>query len=466
MNGAARVNARDLAIEAVHQATAIYTVDAAVDRLLDRLDWPTRCGTLLDPAAGDGAFLVRALARLPLPVDDLPATQRVRGYEFHPGAVRAARLRIADHLISRGWSCQCATAAALEIVLERDFLLDGPADGTPISTISANPPYLRASRLPDYFKLRYRSIIRRHALNDLLHAFLDKCVELVPNDGAIGMVCADRFLFNESAADLRVELGRRVGLSHLARIDVTSSFYRAKTRRRGSLPRVHPVEIVLRPSDARLRPITAEPIFPSGAAHESTGQVLGDVANVRLGPWLGPAGIFVVDEPTALLLGDADLVPAVDTDDIDPTTDRLGRPRRFAIRTLRETEPAGAVRDHLKATTVGMPPRGRKTAYWVPPETITLPLDQEGLLVPRIARRIRAIALPPGTLPINHNLNVVSRSGNASLSHIREILTCKESQDWLQHCGSRLESGYFSVSARMLRRLPVPARLQVKAEPQ
>jgi len=41
------------------------------------------------------------------------------------------------------------------------------------------------------------------------------------------------------------------------------------------------------------------------------------------------------------------------------------------------------------------------------PETITLSLDKPMLMIPRIAKRLRAIPIPAGVLPINHNLTVV-----------------------------------------------------------
>jgi hypothetical protein len=36
-------------LDELHEATALYTVSAIVNRLLDRLDWPISSGKLLDP---------------------------------------------------------------------------------------------------------------------------------------------------------------------------------------------------------------------------------------------------------------------------------------------------------------------------------------------------------------------------------------------------------------------------------
>src|SRR3546814_4595699 len=58
------------------------------------------------------------------------------------------------------------------------------------------------------------------------------------------------------------------------------------------------------------------------------------VAHVRLAPWLGSSGIFVVNEECAARLPRECLVPAVDTDDIVDGV--LGRPKRYAIMTFPE----------------------------------------------------------------------------------------------------------------------------------
>jgi hypothetical protein len=111
-------------IETIHSATAVYTAAAEIEALLDRLGWPEQVETLLDPGAGNGGFIVAALGRLLLPVNDAPgATRRVKGYEFHPGAVKEAREAVYAHLIGRGWSHLVAQEASHAIIEERDFLL-------------------------------------------------------------------------------------------------------------------------------------------------------------------------------------------------------------------------------------------------------------------------------------------------------------------------------------------------------
>jgi hypothetical protein len=333
---------RTSAIDALHAATALYTSIPVVEALLDRMGWPDADGRLLDPSAGDGSFLVSALRRIPTPAGDLEALARVQGWEMHPQAVEQARERIADLLVSRGWDEDSACRGAETIAHEGDFLTVDP-QGT-FRFVAGNPPYLRWGHLPPLLKETWSPVLPDFARGDLLHAFLDRSVAIMPEDGVVGLVTSDRWLFNATTTGLRRTIGRKAGISHLARLDAATSFYRPKTRRKNSAPRVHPVEVVLRPLGEDMLELCGRPISPDGAfdkAHE--GPVLADVATVKLAPWLGPKGIFLLGPEQARALPDADLLPAVDSDDIDPETDLLGPPTRYAIRTRRDAEPAGAV---------------------------------------------------------------------------------------------------------------------------
>lgn len=219
------------AIEALHAATALYTAEPVVDVLLDRIGWPDAAGRLVDPSAGDGMFMVRALSRLDLAPDDFHEVHRVQGWELHPGAMRSARERVQSHLISNGWSVASAHKAAQSIIHHGDFLTGGPAPGT-FRFCAGNPPYLRYGHLPEVLKDLYRPILPDFARGDLLHAFLDRCVYNMPPDGIIGFVTSDRIWVNDTAANLRKQLGHKVGIDHISRLDPSSSFYMPKTRYR------------------------------------------------------------------------------------------------------------------------------------------------------------------------------------------------------------------------------------------
>jgi hypothetical protein len=182
------------------------------------------------------------------------------------------------------------------------------------------------------------------------------------------------------------------------------------------------------------------------------GRPLGEIANIRLAPWLGPDGIFMVSDPAGFPA--ERMIPCVEPEDLDKETGELRTIRRWAIRTGRE-EPEAAVLEHLDRELHRMPPRGRQKVRWLPPEPFDskLPLDVDAVLVPRIATTLRAIPLPAGTMPVNHNLVVVSGMPAAELRRILEHPLVREQADSI---ALRLENGYHSYTATLLRALVVP----------
>lgn len=448
---------RSEAIDRLHAATAIFTAEAVVQKMLRQIGWPTPAGRLLDPSAGDGAFVVAALAQLPLAPDDLGEVARVHGWELHPQAVRAARDRVTELLMSRGWRARAAEDAAARTVTEGDFLTDAPDTGD-FQVIAGNPPFLRKQFWPGFYQDHYARVLPAHAGADLLHAFLDRCATMLRDDGVMSFVTSDRWLFNLTARELRAKLGERVGLDHVERIDETTSFYRPKYRRVGTPPRIWPVQVVFRRAAIARFPLTSAAISPDEfgqPASSPAARTLADVASVRLAPWLGPNGIFVVNASTAAAFDGHPMLPAVDTDDLDPATDLLRSPTRFALLTQRDVEPEGVVREHLLARRHLMPKRKGNRPYWMPPETITLKVDRPALLVPRIARRLRAIRMPANVLPVNHNITVIGEDGGLPLEELARVLTCEASQEWIRRHAPRLEGGFLSITTGLLRRLPI-----------
>lgn len=442
---------RDDDVSAIHEATALYTVEAECDALLNDLSWPASGGMLLDPGAGNGAMLLSALRRLqPCRNDPQTLAARLRGYEFHPGAADAARRNIVRYLIETGWASASATAAAARIVETRDFLLSPVPVGEASAALS-NPPWLRFAGLPPAYRAEFEAAVPAHARSDLMHAYLERMAQVIRPGGQIGAILSDRILFNAGAAALRARLGRDFAVTAIRRLDANSAFFRPKTRRKGTPPRVHPIAIVLSAGGAGPRLASAPFRFEGDATPE--GVALGDLARIQIAPWLGPDGIFTVTDPTPFQ--DATLVPVVEPEDIDPHHDRIGPVRRWAFVTEAASSPPDSVLRHLDAQLVRMPPRGRRTVRWIPPESFAhrLPLAEPAILVPRIAKTLRAIPLAPGVLATGHNLVVASGERPEVISGwLRHPVVQAQA---LQHA-PRLEGGYLSLTATFLRALVIP----------
>lgn len=439
------------AVDAIHIGTAIYTAAPEIETLLDHLDWPRKGSRLLDPGAGNGGFVVAALARLDLEKDDLhAAATAVHGYEFHPAACESARRAVTDHLVRRGWTDGCARRTA-ELVIERvDFLLDEIPHGI-WDVIAANPPYWRYANLPETYREAFDATVAHHARADLLYAYLQRAADVIADGGRMGLVTADRWLLNAGSSTLRSLLGTRWSVAHASRLDTRSAFYRPKAKGRGTPARVHPVSLVL-VSDGQGRVLEAEP-FRIDPVPDVDGPLLGDLVTIRLAPWLGPDGIFLLDDPAGL--PEEHLVPCFRPEDI--SEGREPAPGAWAILTSQD-EPPTAILEHLDARLHLMPKRGRQRIRWLPPETFhgRLPLRHDALIIPRISRSLRTVRLPAGTMPVNHNLVVASGSDPRHLERVLDDPRVRAQADAL---ALPLESGYRSYTTTLLRTLRVPREL-------
>lgn len=450
---------RTRAVEKLHAATAIYTREPIARELLEGLAWPRSGGCLVDTSCGDGAFIVAALSRLLAfgQVDDRDLAAHLSGWEIHPGAAEQARERVARLLVDTGRAPKRAAGIAARVVRCGDFITEGPRRAS-FDAVVGNPPYLRFLNVPEPLRGEYRGIVPPHARADLLHSFIDRSARLLGERGELAMVTADRWLFNEGAAQLREIVGERFGLARLRRLDPSSSFYRPKQRRAGHPPRIHPVALVMRGSGAGVQAIGRPPIFPGHdgrCASFTDGPKLADVAEIRLAPWLGTPGVFLISADVAARIPIASLVPAVDTDDVIEGT--LRTPTRYAIRTSPGVQPPAAVLSHIDRELHRMCPRGRRRGdnRWLPPETFhRLDLSQPSLLVPRIAKSIRPVRVPAGVLPVNHNLSIV-RAGSMTLEEIEAVLSAPAAIRWARRFAAPLENGYVSITTRLLRQLPI-----------
>ena len=139
---------------------------------------------------------------------------------------------------------------------------------------------------------------------------------------------------------------------------------------------------------------------------------------------------------------------------IDPDTDEILPTTRWAIVT-RERPPHASVLEHIEDNLERMPARGIRPVAWHPPERFDkhLPLPEEAILIPRIAKRLRPITIPGGHLPINHSLVIAS---GLPADVIRTMLEHALVQRQADVLAPRVESGYRSYTATLLRQLVIP----------
>jgi tRNA1(Val) A37 N6-methylase TrmN6 len=448
--------ARIEAIDQLHNATNYYTAEPIIDQLLAHLDWPHGSRRMIDASCGDGAFLGRALTKALTmrAFDDTDLPNHIEGWEIHGYACSQARSRVASILISFGRSASQAAHLAERIVHNRDFLTEAPTEAA-FDCFCGNPPYLRRANIPALLRDEYDQCVPKYAAADMMHAFLERGLRVLREGGQIGVIVADRVLLNTTAGELREQLGSRLAIEHVERLDASTAFYKPKQKKKGTPARVHPLLLVM--SEQGAIPLGKAPIYPGVDESKYEGlPTLGDLVTVKIGPYLGPAGVFSVtpDEARAAGLPPEVLVRAVDCDDIEdeqlgPTT------KRYAILTRPDVRPCEAVMRHLKKHIEALSGDEVRSSDWMPPETWHgRDLSQASLMVPRIATSPKAVWVPPGVIPINHDLSILS-SDLQLLARVKRALEGELAAQWMREHMPPIENGYHTLNTERLRMMPI-----------
>lgn len=342
-------------VASIHAHCAVYTEPRVAAAILDRIGWTAgadlRGRRLLEPAFGDGSFLLPAVERLIASLrrhracDEPRLLDAIVAFEFDRRTADALTVRVVELLKAAGLSIEAAARVAAAWLRCEDFLL---ADDPPaFSDVVGNPPYMRWSKVPATLKLAYEQRLPAYAARgDLCLAFICRAVRLLREDrGRVAFLCADRWLRCAYGADARAELERAARLSlhlevHDVRVFVGSrkvGAYAAITildrHRRGEavVARATSIDDLckrLLPEAGRASASHASRLKTTGGAIlaaaglaaafsrivEST-PVLADVGiDVRCGMALGCAPVFVVDGETKI--EKSRLVPWVRTRDL------------------------------------------------------------------------------------------------------------------------------------------------------
>jgi len=204
----------DVSVEDLHQLCGVYTKPGLVKRLLDHAGWTQtadlRNACLLEPGAGDGAFLVEAVTRLVasllrhgVRLDIGSLRGRILAYELVPAEADKARARIAKKMRALGVHQATARACARAWVRTEDFLLaELPRDG--FTHIVGNPPYIRWAKLPASYAAAYAERLPKEAARgDLFLPFLHRSFEHLAAHGRCAFVCSDRWRYTAYAEGFR-----------------------------------------------------------------------------------------------------------------------------------------------------------------------------------------------------------------------------------------------------------------------
>lgn len=198
----------------VESRGAVFTRREVVDFILDLAgytpDMPLHEQRLLEPSFGGGDFLLPAVERLlaawrihgngGLMFDALK--DAIRAVELHRDTFQATRRALVEYLKASDIGAQTANRLADVWLVQGDFLLAPLEDQ--FDYVVGNPPYVRQELIPEAlmreYRARYATIYDRA---DLYIPFIERSLCLLVPGGALGLICADRWMKNRYGAPLR-----------------------------------------------------------------------------------------------------------------------------------------------------------------------------------------------------------------------------------------------------------------------
>lgn len=216
---------------------AVFTRREVVEFILDlagySADKPLHTYRLLEPALGQGDFLIPVVERLLTVyhsyisegsgvVSDL--CNSIRAVEVHYQSIEETRAKLIALLQQHGVS-DCDAKQLLDAwLIKGDFLL---VDLSQTFTHAVgNPPYVRQELIPNVlmaeYRARYSTIYDRA---DLYIPFIERCLTCLSPGGTLGFICADRWMKNKYGGPLRAMVARQYHLACYVDMVDTPAFH-------------------------------------------------------------------------------------------------------------------------------------------------------------------------------------------------------------------------------------------------
>lgn len=162
----------------------------------------------VEPSCGSGAFLVPMVERLVESAavhgrDLATATDAVLAIDLLEGNVDRSRAAVAEALVRGGIEPDTSSDLATAWVHRRDFLLQPPSARS-VDFVVGNPPYIRLEAVPRERSDAYRrSCSTMGGRADVYVGFYEHGLLALRDNGALGFICADRWMRNAYGAHLR-----------------------------------------------------------------------------------------------------------------------------------------------------------------------------------------------------------------------------------------------------------------------
>jgi len=190
----------------------VYTKPWVVELLLDLANYSPDANLVdafaVEPAAGEGAFLIPIVRRLIAscerqgrPLSDCLGS--LVAYEIDEQSAQATKLAVIEALRTMSVEEKISNELAAKWIRTGDYLLDVPTLPQ-ANFVVGNPPYIRLEDMPVETAGFYRSsypTMRGRA--DIYIAFFEAALRQLKNGGVCAYICADRWMLNQYGEELR-----------------------------------------------------------------------------------------------------------------------------------------------------------------------------------------------------------------------------------------------------------------------
>jgi adenine-specific DNA-methyltransferase len=205
---------------------AVYTRPWTVELILDLAGYKADTNLVdkiaVEPAAGDGAFLVPMVERLVAScrcqkrsITDCASS--LVAYELDADSAHIAQRAVVTTLLELGVSDPLAHRLARGWIKQGDYLLErgrqeksGHFDleespnNSAVDFVIGNPPYIRLEDIPADKNREYRRIYQTmQGRADIYVAFFEAALRQLKPGGVCAFICADRWMLNQYGGELR-----------------------------------------------------------------------------------------------------------------------------------------------------------------------------------------------------------------------------------------------------------------------
>jgi hypothetical protein len=190
----------------------VFTRRWVVEMILDLCGYTTDQDlagmVLVDPACGDGAFVLPVLDRLiescashGRPLAEISTA--VRAFDLQSRHVSSLRALASERLVAAGLESDRARSVAEAWIGHADFLRTWHEPDS-ADFVVGNPPYIRPEDLPPALLAEYRAVCRTMGGRaDIYIGFFEFGLRMLREGGVLGFICADRWMRNSYGRKLR-----------------------------------------------------------------------------------------------------------------------------------------------------------------------------------------------------------------------------------------------------------------------